>query len=140
MNNLGMYDDLQRLATDVAQGRHREVIGGMWDAVGALQLDFMKRQGLAPGLWVTRLPHDRATIVRRLVQMGRRRAPPAIRSVRVRGGDDGAEGRVAPREVRRWRQAGEVATVPVGERVLAVAQGVRDLSAGSFKHLTAATL
>ena len=48
MNNLGMYDDLQRLATDVAQGRHREVIGGMWDAVGALQLDFMKGQGLAP--------------------------------------------------------------------------------------------
>lgn len=48
MNNPGMYEDLGRLASDVADGRHREIIGGMWDAVGALQLDFLKGQGLAP--------------------------------------------------------------------------------------------
>lgn len=48
MNNPGMYEDLKRLAADVAGGRHREIIGGMWDAVGALQLDFLKAQGLAP--------------------------------------------------------------------------------------------
>jgi SAM-dependent methyltransferase len=48
MNNSGMYDDLQRLAADVAEGRHRDVIGGMWDVVGELQLEFLKGQGLAP--------------------------------------------------------------------------------------------
>lgn len=48
MNNSGMYDDLERLAADVAEGRHREIIGGMWEEVGALQLRFLKGQGLAP--------------------------------------------------------------------------------------------
>lgn len=43
-----MYDDLERIAADVAAGRHRDVIGGMWDEVGALQLDFLRRQGLEP--------------------------------------------------------------------------------------------
>jgi SAM-dependent methyltransferase len=43
-----MYDDLERIAADVAAGRHRDVIGGMWDEVGALQLDFLRGQGLKP--------------------------------------------------------------------------------------------
>jgi SAM-dependent methyltransferase len=48
MSSSGMYDDLDRIAADVAAGRHRDVIGGMWDEVGALQLDFLRGQGLKP--------------------------------------------------------------------------------------------
>lgn len=44
----GMYDDVERIAADVAAGRHRDVIGGLWDEMGALQLAFLKSQGLKP--------------------------------------------------------------------------------------------
>jgi len=33
---------------EVAQGAHREFVGGLWDELGALQLDFLLRQGLRP--------------------------------------------------------------------------------------------
>jgi len=33
---------------EIAAGRHREFVGGMWDEIGALQLAFLRAQGLAP--------------------------------------------------------------------------------------------
>lgn len=42
------YDDLDGVARRVAANEHREVIGGMWDQIGALQIDFLKSQGLLP--------------------------------------------------------------------------------------------
>jgi SAM-dependent methyltransferase len=43
------YDDDAHIAAEVAGGRHREVIGGLWDEVGQLQLEFLQKQGLKPG-------------------------------------------------------------------------------------------
>jgi len=42
------YDDETRIATSVAQGHHRDVIGGLWDEVGSLQFEFLKQNGLLP--------------------------------------------------------------------------------------------
>jgi SAM-dependent methyltransferase/2-polyprenyl-3-methyl-5-hydroxy-6-metoxy-1,4-benzoquinol methylase len=42
------YFDAGRIETEVAAGRHREVIGGKWDQIGALQFEFLKAQGLRP--------------------------------------------------------------------------------------------
>lgn len=42
------YDDPQRMRERLARGEHRQLIGGMWDALGALQQEFLKAQGLAP--------------------------------------------------------------------------------------------
>jgi len=33
---------------EIAQGKHRTTIGGMWDEVGQLQIDFLKSRGLRP--------------------------------------------------------------------------------------------
>lgn len=33
---------------EIAQGRHRDFVGGLWDEVGALQFQFMKAAGLQP--------------------------------------------------------------------------------------------
>ena len=33
---------------DIAAGEHRAFVGGLWEEIGALQLDFLVRQGLAP--------------------------------------------------------------------------------------------
>jgi SAM-dependent methyltransferase len=33
---------------ELAAGNHREFVGGLWDELGALQLDFLLRQGLRP--------------------------------------------------------------------------------------------
>lgn len=35
-------------AADIAQGRHREFVGGLWEEIGALQFDFLKANGLQP--------------------------------------------------------------------------------------------
>lgn len=43
------YDDIDGLRGAVAEGRHRDIIGGLWEALGTLQLDFLKQQGLQPG-------------------------------------------------------------------------------------------
>jgi SAM-dependent methyltransferase len=33
---------------EIAAGLHRELVGGMWEEVGQLQLDFLQREGLTP--------------------------------------------------------------------------------------------
>lgn len=43
------YYDQQAVQREVDAGRHREAIGGLWDALGELQLRFLKDQGLQPG-------------------------------------------------------------------------------------------
>lgn len=42
------YDDPGFVAEQVGAGQHREVVGGLWDEMGALQLDFMRAHGLSP--------------------------------------------------------------------------------------------
>ncbi len=42
------YDNPRFMAKAVSEGRHRGVIGGGWDLIGALQLSFMQSQGLRP--------------------------------------------------------------------------------------------
>lgn len=44
----GMYDDFDSVAHQVARGNHREVVGGLWEKLGRLQLDFLVSRGLAP--------------------------------------------------------------------------------------------
>src|SRR6476619_314261 len=41
------YDDRDLIDNEVREGRHRAVIGGMWEEIGALQLGFLVSQGLA---------------------------------------------------------------------------------------------
>lgn len=36
-------------AEEIAKGAHRDFVGGMWDELGRLQLDFMRQAGLQPG-------------------------------------------------------------------------------------------
>ena len=45
---LNIYMDETRMRAEVDGGRHRDVIGGLWDEVGALQFDFLRAQGMAP--------------------------------------------------------------------------------------------
>lgn len=42
------YYDPQALTRETAAGRHREAIGGLWEELGTLQLEFLKSQGLQP--------------------------------------------------------------------------------------------
>jgi SAM-dependent methyltransferase len=42
------YDDVEGIRIAVGRGEHRDVIGGLWDVLGQLQLDFMIREGLKP--------------------------------------------------------------------------------------------
>jgi SAM-dependent methyltransferase len=42
------YTDADRLEQRVEDGRHRKVIGGRWDQLGNLQLDFLRQRGLRP--------------------------------------------------------------------------------------------
>lgn len=48
MSNL--YDDPATVAAEVAAGRHRDLVGGLWDEIGRLQLAFLKDRGLEPGM------------------------------------------------------------------------------------------
>lgn len=43
------YDNPERIANGLKAGKHRRLIGGMWDQIGPLQLDLLKDQGLKPG-------------------------------------------------------------------------------------------
>lgn len=43
------YYDLEHVAGHVRKGQHREVIGGLWEQVGRLQLDFLVKHGLKRG-------------------------------------------------------------------------------------------
>lgn len=45
---MSRYELPDSIAADVQAGRHRESIGGMWDEIGALQLDFLVGQGMQP--------------------------------------------------------------------------------------------
>ena len=42
------YDNLTGIAKSVEDGRHRDIIGGMWEELGRLQADYMVAQGLKP--------------------------------------------------------------------------------------------
>lgn len=42
------YDDPAAVRATVAAGRHRGLVGGLWEEVGRLQLDFLRRAGLLP--------------------------------------------------------------------------------------------
>ena len=44
---LNDYDDKSAIARGVSDGRHRELIGGMWDEIGKLQLEFLNAHGLS---------------------------------------------------------------------------------------------
>jgi SAM-dependent methyltransferase len=44
----GPYDNESGVRARVEAGRHREIIGGLWDEMGALQLDFLISRGLQP--------------------------------------------------------------------------------------------
>jgi SAM-dependent methyltransferase len=48
MQGDGGYDDARSIAQAVNEGRHRDVIGGLWDQIGALQFEFLKAAGLEP--------------------------------------------------------------------------------------------
>ncbi|WP_373006379.1 methyltransferase [Hyphomonas sp.] len=43
-----IYEDADRLNNRVADGKHRDVVGGMWDEIGSWQIEFCKAQGLEP--------------------------------------------------------------------------------------------
>lgn len=42
------YYDTEQIAQEIAAGGHRDAIGGMWDEIGNLQAEYMKRRGLKP--------------------------------------------------------------------------------------------
>ena len=42
------YYDIAKIKKDVKKGKHRDVIGGLWDEMGLLQFEFMKNNGLLP--------------------------------------------------------------------------------------------
>lgn len=46
----GVNDYWRQLsAEEIAAGRHKDFVGGMWDEIGDLQIGFLKAQGLSPG-------------------------------------------------------------------------------------------
>ena len=47
MKNVNSY--WRQLRKDeIKKGKHRESVGGMWDEIGCLQFEFLKKQGLLP--------------------------------------------------------------------------------------------
>lgn len=48
MNWYSHYDDIEGLRGAVSEGLHREIIGGLWDELGTLQMDFLQAQGVRP--------------------------------------------------------------------------------------------
>lgn len=46
------YDPEDVAAVVIAEGRHRDFVGGLWDEIGQLQLDFARRGGLQPHMRV----------------------------------------------------------------------------------------
>lgn len=47
-DNHSTYYDREAIAQAAASNQHREVIGGLWDEVGTLQIEFLKERGLTP--------------------------------------------------------------------------------------------
>jgi SAM-dependent methyltransferase len=48
MDYTNSYIDEERLRAEVEHGQHRDVIGGLWEELGALQLQFLVAHGLKP--------------------------------------------------------------------------------------------
>ncbi|HMJ73569.1 MAG TPA: class I SAM-dependent methyltransferase [Solirubrobacterales bacterium] len=48
MSEVSRYFDTDLVESAVQDGMHRFAVGGMWDEIGALQLSFLKEQGLRP--------------------------------------------------------------------------------------------
>lgn len=42
------YDNPEKVKAAIQRGTHRQLIGGMWDEIGQLQLDFLVAQGVQP--------------------------------------------------------------------------------------------
>lgn len=42
------YYNTSKIAKIVAEGKHREAVGGRWEEIGLLQFEFLKAQGLRP--------------------------------------------------------------------------------------------
>lgn len=42
------YYDKETIKAAIDRGAHRDVIGGMWDEIGSLQMEFLKANGLQP--------------------------------------------------------------------------------------------
>jgi SAM-dependent methyltransferase len=42
------YAEVRFDETDIAQRKHRRLVGGAWDRIGRLQIDFLREQGLRP--------------------------------------------------------------------------------------------
>jgi SAM-dependent methyltransferase len=47
-DDLSIYYNKAEVAEAVGRGDHRDFIGGMWDEIGKLQLDFLRVQGVNP--------------------------------------------------------------------------------------------
>lgn len=45
---VSLYYNTRDVARRVAEGQHRDLVGGMWDKIGRLQFDVMREHGLAP--------------------------------------------------------------------------------------------
>ena len=43
-----MYEDKAHIGRLVQEGRHREAVGGLWEELGELQIEFLKSHGLKP--------------------------------------------------------------------------------------------
>lgn len=43
-----VYDNKEAVTRSVSNNKHRHLIGGMWEEIGTLQIDFLKSQGLQP--------------------------------------------------------------------------------------------
>lgn len=50
MSGVNDYEDREAMQRMFARHEHRELVGGMWDEIGRLQLDFMEEQGLLPSM------------------------------------------------------------------------------------------
>lgn len=46
---VSIYYDTEEIRRRVARNEHRDIIGGLWNEIGQLQLDFLKSEGLKPG-------------------------------------------------------------------------------------------
>jgi hypothetical protein len=44
------YYNLEAIHEAVQAGRHRDLVGGLWDEIGRLQLEFLVQRGLEPGM------------------------------------------------------------------------------------------
>ena len=44
---LSSYEDVESVKRSVMEGHHRDVVGGLWDEIGRLQLNFLVANGLA---------------------------------------------------------------------------------------------